>query len=85
MENKNSNSTDYKHHCNKLENLENEKISDKYKQDDNRENDTQSTEITFELRCKDCKIVRVTKEKFLNHLNSRRHLKIIEMNARTGR
>ena len=33
-----------------------------------------------EMKCKECKIIRGTKEKFLNHLNSRRHLRITEIN-----
>ena len=87
MENKNSNSNDYKHHHDKLENLENGKIQDNYKLHDDDENnfsfDCEEDEENSELRrCKDCKIVRVSKEKFLNHLNSRRHLKIIEMNRK---
>ena len=81
MENKNSNSNDYKHQCNKLENFEDEKFYDKY-ETQNEENDNHFEEKVSELRCKYCKIVRISKEKFLIHLNSRRHLKIIEMNRK---
>lgn len=82
MENKNSNSNDYKQ-CDKSENLENEKFLDKYKyqlQDD--DVNLHFVEERSELQCTECKIIRRTREKFINHLNSRRHLKIIEMNRK---
>ena len=54
MENKNSNSNDYKHQCNKLENFEDEKFYDKY-ETQNEENDNftsatiPSTDLAFYL------------------------------------
>ena len=84
MDNKISNSNDYKHCEDKLENLENEDILDKYryKLQDEDEMSLNFVEERSEMQCTDCKIIRDTKDKFLNHLNSRRHLKIIAMNRK---
>ena len=84
MDNTTSNSNDYKHCDDKLENLENEDILDKYKYKLQDEDDISLNfvEERSEMQCTDCKIIRNTKDKFLNHLNSRRHLKIIAMNRK---
>ena len=84
MDNKTLNSNDYKHCDDILENLENEDILDKYKYKLQDEDDISLdfVEERSEMQCTDCKIIRDTKDKFLNHLNSRRHLKIIEMNRK---
>lgn len=82
MENKNSISNDFKQSVN-LESLEVEKFFEKYKYK------LQDEDISFgfveersEMQCTECKIIRDTRDKFLNHLNSRRHLKITEMNRK---
>ena len=84
MDNTTSTSNDYKHCDDKLENLENEDILDKYKYKLQDEDDISLNfvEERSEMQCTDCKIIRNTKDKFLNHLNSRRHLKIIAMNRK---
>ena len=82
MENGNLKSDNHKQ-CDKSEKLEIAHFLDKYKyelQDD--EINLHSTTERSALQCIECKIIRVTKEKFLNHLNSRRHLRIIEMKGK---
>ena len=80
MDNKISNSNDYKYCDDKVENLENEDILHKYKyklQDE--DISLNFVEERSEMQCTDCKIIRDTRDKFLNHLNSRRHLKRVKL------
>ena len=82
MENNNLSSNDHKQNVH-LESLEIEKFFEQYKYK------LQDEDISFgfgeersEMQCTECKIIRDTRDKFLNHLNSRRHLKITEMNRK---
>ena len=80
MENKNSSTNEYK---DGLENSEIEKGLEKYKYKFQDEDiNFQFVEERSEMQCTECKVIRDTRDKFLNHLNSRRHLKIIEISRK---
>ena len=45
--------------------------------------DSDSEKMYTNLRCSQCKIIRESREKFVNHLKSQRHLRMIEIHEKS--
>ena len=56
---------------------------DKVKKEEDENEDSDSDHFHSALRCPQCKIVRETREKFINHLKSRRHRIVIEIHEKS--